>query len=125
MKTDIIIAIILCAFAFGVAIFANQTIAAEEQRHELHDMDDAAHWYESECCNQKDCRSLRAWGDKLGYSEGPEGVVVTLGRHTWRLKWDDERLRVSKDDEVHVCVHEETYEDSTELLCVYRNEGWT
>lgn len=83
--------------AFALALLLSTPASAHE-------------WYEFECCHDDHCRPAKP-GE---WVETPQG---------WQSKgllvpWSDERLRPSRDGQVHPC-----YGYDGELLCLYVPEG--
>jgi len=57
----------------------------------------AHEWYDYECCSDKDCRAVIP-GDALKVNKQGYVIYGTL------IKFDDKRIRKSKDQDFHVCT---------------------
>lgn len=110
-----LVVIVLVIFMLVILFFNAAARASDE-----HVPSDPGHWYDSECCDLRDCRPAepgQVVETNIGFKVTVQ-MITSSGEeraYTEEIAYDDPRIMKSQDREIHVCH----YNTTAKILCVY------
>ena len=129
-KEDIPIAIVagvitaLCAAVlialFGFSVFSR----AQAQENHIHGADGIPDWYDSDCCNLRDCHPVEDSTIDFALDEAGRPVVIhTYDTNQVPIVYDQRQWRKSKDERFHACYYRSPTNGEVTRYCVYLRAG--
>jgi hypothetical protein len=100
---------LIVAFAIGIAMLTLATAVVAQQKPHL----GPDHWYDFECCSEKDCRQTVL--NEVERRDDGWFVVPT----NELIPFNDKRIRRSRDPLLHLCCGKELNGICVKVRCLY------
>jgi hypothetical protein len=103
-------------------IFLSICIPALAQEHE-HGVGEIPDWYDSDCCNRRDCHPVP--DNQIDFDTDEQGGPVVIHRYDLNelpIVYEKTRWRQSKDERYHACYFKDTKGQITRF-CIYLRVG--